>query len=225
MADDSQEVADIIDGLGDSPAPLEVYNATRDYDTRYLASAGAAAAAAGGGGGSQPGAVRVLKHDFDFSQAEALAAGVAVWTPAVGDVLLNAWVETTVSWAVVDVSAGCDIGVVIDGAWAHIDGYPNSLISRFGTPPDMSNNIWAEDPQIASYSTSKPLASTEMQQVMLISTTNQESGALPVQVRFKTTDPLSLVVSGTTMPGGPQTDATEGQSTLYIVVSSPATTP
>ncbi len=54
MADDSQEVADIIDGLGEAPAPLEVYNATRDYDTRYLASAGAAAAAAGGGGGSQP---------------------------------------------------------------------------------------------------------------------------------------------------------------------------
>ncbi len=50
MADDSQEVADIIDGLGEAPAPLEVYNATRDYDTRYLASAGAAAAAAGGGG-------------------------------------------------------------------------------------------------------------------------------------------------------------------------------
>ncbi len=188
MADDSQEVADIIDGLGDSPAPLEVYNATRDYDTRYLASAGAAAAAAGGGGGSQPGAVRVLKHDFDFSQAEDLAAGVPVWTPAVGDVLLNAWVETTVSWAITDVSAGCDIGVVIDGAWAHIDGFPNSLITRFSSPPDLSGNIWADDPQIASYSTSKPTQATEMLQVMLLSTTNQTGGRS--QSRFDSRRPI-----------------------------------
>ncbi len=104
MADDSQEVADIIDGLGDAPAPLEVYNATRDYDTRYLASAGAAAAAAGGSGGSQPGAVRIIGPvaiAYNTPNLDIMGAGTGfdLIDLAEGDVLHDVrLIRTGVGW-------------------------------------------------------------------------------------------------------------------------------
>ncbi len=85
MADDSQEVADIIDALGEAPAPLEVYNATRDYDTRYLASAGAAAAAAGGGGGSQ--SVKIVDLGVIDLAGIAAAGPTDLYTLAAGEFL------------------------------------------------------------------------------------------------------------------------------------------
>ncbi len=82
MADDSQEVFDIIDDLG-TPSPIEVYEATRDYDTRYIASAVGSAAQAGGGGGSQP-AIRVT---LAFDTPNFPVVGVPIYTPAVGDTI------------------------------------------------------------------------------------------------------------------------------------------
>ncbi len=87
MADDSQEVADIIDALGPSPSPIDVYEATRDYDTRYIASA-VGSAAQSDGGGSQPGSLRVVTLTVSFD-TPGLLAGLTLYTPQVGDVLVG----------------------------------------------------------------------------------------------------------------------------------------
>lgn len=49
--DYSQAVADILDGLGESPTPDEVYHAVKNYSVDYVVAATAATAKAGGGGG------------------------------------------------------------------------------------------------------------------------------------------------------------------------------
>jgi hypothetical protein len=159
MADDSQEVADIIDGLGDSPAPLEVYNATRDYDTRYLASAGAAAAAAGGGGGSQPAALQ-SKDALFTEEATAGTYTASVDLPAgatlfdIELVVVAAWAADTVLLDAGDnagskkLADGFDVGYYVGGpydpvtaagyatvvtatGWALYDTY---ITSKVGSP-------------------------------------------------------------------------------------------
>jgi hypothetical protein len=49
--DYSQDVKDIIDGLGDSPTPDAIYHAVRNYSVDHVVAATASAAKAGGGGG------------------------------------------------------------------------------------------------------------------------------------------------------------------------------
>ncbi len=223
MADDSQEVADIIDALGEAPAPLDVYNATRDYDTRYLASAGAAAAAAGGGGGSQPGAVRVLKFPFDYTMATDLAAGVPVWTPAVDDVLLNAWFEFAPYWQGMAANAKADLGVITDGAWASIQGNSKGLFALLSSPVDLENVAWVSDTNYVSYPSSGFATQTDLLQNGIIA--GGGSGLVVPQVRMRTTAPLSLVVSEDGNPGSGAFDGSAGSATLYLAISSPVTTP
>ena len=174
-------------------------------------------------GGSQPGAVRVLKYDFDFTQAVALADGVPVWTPAVGDWLLNAWFAPDAWDADGAVSPRADIGVISAGAWATLRGGPQGLFGALVGAVDLSANNWIEDTKYVSYG--GPTAAVDLLQAMLLGYTNAGSGALPPQVKFSTTDPLSLVVSDDGTPGGSAFDGSAGASTLYLAVCSPDTTP
>ncbi len=219
MADDSQEVADIIDALGDAPAPLEVYNATRDYDTRYLASAGAAAAAGGGGGGSQPGAVRVLAFPFDYTMAADLANGVPVWTPNVGDWLLDAWIRTNDAdiWVHDLVVARADIGVVLAGSYSPAGGYFNRSLG----PAELETNALWTDENPTTYNN---FTQAGIVQAAILSSPTPANFPLVTAV-WTTTDPLNLVVSEDGFPGSAATDATAGSSILYLQVVTPAATP
>lgn len=178
--------------------------------------------AAAPGGGTQPGARRTLKFPFDFTMADDLAVGVPVWTPTVGDWLLGAWIETDDAWAANAVGAQADIGVVLAGAWANVGGSPQGIFAAIQGPPvELGDATWVVDTQLVTYQ--QHAQPTDLEQGMLI---NQAGGgALPIRIKFRTTDPLSLVVSGDGTPSGDPTDAASGASTLFIEVSTPAATP
>ncbi len=180
-------------------------------------------AAQPGGGGSQPGAVRVLRHEFDFTQAAALANGVPVWTPAVGDVLLNAWFEVDTDWPGDGTKAAkADIGVVTAGAWADYQGFSRGIFAYQVGPLDLEAiPTWVTDTDYASFGSASAI--TDLNQQSLVSAAG--SGYTPVQVRWLTTNPLSLVVSDDGNPSSAAYDGSAGAGTLYLVVSSPAVTP
>ena len=175
------------------------------------------------GGGSQPGAVRVLKYDFDFTQAVELAAGVPVWTPAVGDVLLDAWFELDgAGWpADGEVNANADIGVVTAGSWANTNGFSRGFFAYQIGPVPLADAVWTFDTNFVIYPWSN--LATDLIQNSQIALGGTAAGAY--QIRWRTTNPLSLVVSGDGNPGSDPYDGSAGAGTLYLVVCTPATTP
>ncbi len=178
-----------------------------------------------GGGGSQPGAVRVLAFPFDFSMAADLAVGVPVWTPAVGDILLDAWIETDDAdvWSTDTGSVLADIGIVDSGSFVS-----SGFFNRFVGTVDLSSATWSDGDAAAwlSYAqgagTAPPVLGLAAVAVMSALSFNTFRSPLTV---FKDVAPLSLVVSGDGTPSGGAADVTAGASTLYIAVCTPGTTP
>jgi hypothetical protein len=70
--DYSQDVKDIIDGLGDTPTPDQIYHAVKNYSVDHVVAATASTAKAGGGGGGGSQAVAcVLARDAPFDIHDA----------------------------------------------------------------------------------------------------------------------------------------------------------
>ncbi len=170
------------------------------------------------GGGSQPGAVRVLKFPFDFTQAADLAVGVPVWTPAADDVLLDAWVEMVSSWPDDgSTTPFMDIGVIVDGTFPDLFG--QGFWNHDGNVVNLSDDPWTVGTTIAS-----PLTDPATSLFTRVVAGAMPSAGTTVQdprIRFLSTTPLSLVVSGDGTPAGDPYDGSGGSSTLYLVVSSP----
>jgi hypothetical protein len=171
------------------------------------------------GGGSQPGAVRVLRHDFDFTQAAALAVGVPVWTPAVDDWLVDAWIESDdPGWtADGEVLPLADIGIIDGGAWADDGGFFNRAIG----PVDVSQATWTVGTKYVFASGAAMRLSSLLAGAMSVAgLVGGVSTPLPL-FKFLTTDPLSLVVSSDGTPSGTAFDGSAGTSTLFIEVCTP----
>jgi hypothetical protein len=87
--DYSQQVADILDGLGDTPTPDEVYHAVKNYSVDNVVAATAATAkAGGGGGGSQP----ITHEAFASGPSNGINDGESEplgWVRDTGDVLVD----------------------------------------------------------------------------------------------------------------------------------------
>lgn len=171
--------------------------------------------AAPGGGGSTPGAVRVIKHDFDYTQAAALATGVTVYTPAIGDWLLDAWIENDdPGWtADGDEFPIADIGTIEAGAFD-----PQGLFSFFVALPSLTNTWNVGTDIVYSGSDGWSLSSQAAQASAQVA----GAGIRESRFQFRTTTPLKLVVSGDGTPSGAVFDGSAGAATLYLMVCTPA---
>ncbi len=161
MADDSQEVADIIDALGATPSPLAVYQATRNYDTRYLASAAASEAKAGGGGGSQ--SVRVVGPcHFDYTDFPTEDTELVVFTPDAGDFILKGFIDTQTAVNFAD-SGGIDFSLGEDPDFnaavrpGTFWGFTGNSIADLTSAPVASDNIDDAIAYVGYKSTGAPL--------------------------------------------------------------------
>lgn len=165
------------------------------------------------GGGSQT--VNVIKHPFDFSQAVALKAGVTIWTPAVGDVLLDAWIETPSDDAWVTegaTSALADIGVIVAGA------FDSSGFFNFSAGPvDLTSATWDESASGAFLHYNQALASSLSAAMASFAASN----IYEPKMRFAQSVPVKLVATQTGAPAGDAIDASAGASVLYLVTATP----
>jgi hypothetical protein len=155
------------------------------------------------------GVPRVYKFDFAFDTPD-LNDGIAVYTPAVGDVLLDLWVHID------EVFDGTtpfgDFGVDIAGDSAYLKNMwgASYLLDLAGSAPYEYAGMDAlhENASMSSAAFAYNAANVG------------DKWSAPV--RFNSTDPLLFVVSQDGTAGGTAVGGTSGTGTLYLVIASPA---
>ncbi len=215
---ESQEVFDILDGLT-SPTADEVYTDVREYDTRdVLAAVGATAKAGGGGGGSQ--SVKLVKFEFAYNDAN-LEDGIAAYTPAVGELLLDAAISVTEAWdqpIVPFTFIKADIGLFTAG---------KQPIGYWITSGNIRDMTIADS--LVTLSDSANLGVLTTQGIdggttLLAAVSHADGSGFPLT--FVSTDPLCVAVCGvnTDFPTdlGVSPGSTQGAATLYMLIGMPA---
>lgn len=152
-----------------------------------------------GATGSVEGAV-VRSFVFDFATADILT-GAALYTPTVGDVLLDAWIEIDVAWD--GTTPRGDIGLFAEttGFYAEMSSFVDMTLA------DASDATGVLDVGPAT----------------LAELTGQSGpGARRVvPAVFTTVNPVMVCVSQTAAPDGADPGSTTGSAKLYLVTATP----
>lgn len=169
----------------------------------------------GGSGGSVPEGAPVYRaFSFDHS-TPGLVAGHAVYTPTIGDLLLDAWIEVDAAWNGTTPKAdfgyfdpGNDGGVGLLGlTWGAVDLTAADVAGRLGL--GLLNGNDSSNATIAQQAVSYALPG------------GPSRGAVPS--KFATADPIKVCVSADGSVNGSASGATAGSATLYLVTVTPAT--
>lgn len=166
----------------------------------------------GGGGGGSAGSPIVRKFSFAYNTANILT-GATVFTPTVGDVLLDAWVEINTAWD--GTSPLGDFGMfnATNQGW---------LFYTADGPIEMST---ADSDTL--YSTgvlAQTYPSNENASGLSLSFLKAFSGAPPMRnlpAKFTAADPIKVCVSQDGTNTGADPESTQGAAVLYLVTASP----
>ena len=175
--------------------------------------AGVARVAISGGGAG--GVVVRGPFAFDFSQAVALAAGVQVYVPIPGDILLNAWIEVTTAFD--GTSPGADIGTITAGAWTN----PGSWFNQ-GNGLIALGTAWG-----SSFATDvlSQQFSPGFDDFLGAAVASGSAGMFP-PARFLTANPVVLAASqNASTIGATPLDSTQGAGNVYLVTATPVALP
>ncbi len=163
-----------------------------------------------------PGTPVVRAFPFAFDSPNILT-GYAVYTPTVGDVLLDAWMEITEAWD--GTTPKGDVGPLLEsrpyGWWGDSGGWTIDM-----TLPDGSGA-----PQGLSWNTSYQNGNGNFP---LTAFALGFSGATfsgygrPVPASFNEVDPIKVVVSQDGSIFGEDPVSTQGSAILYLVTATPA---
>lgn len=211
----------------------------------YTVTGGEAAGGGGGGSGtSVPGASIVRAFPFAHN-TPGILTGANIYTPTVGDLLLDAWVNVETAWN--GTTPLCDIGmfpVLPDDRGAGFFNSSSDVIDLSVAASILDNEN--RGPLVGNGTISSPfsgLGGQALGQVpsnWLVPPTNSLSptatsflasprastfvaGTRCFPCRFTTTEPLKVVVSQNGTPGGADPGSTQGAATLYLVTCTPAT--
>lgn len=160
-----------------------------------------------GGGGSHPGAARVLgPFPFAFDDA-GLADGIALYTPTVGDVLLNAWIEIDIAW---------------DGTTPKVDIGQGDANGMFGNSNPQNASL--ADDTAGAGSGSNFLSNTNQAALALwdLADSAGSYNSRLVPGKFLTTNPMYVWVSQDGSRGGADPGASQGSGAVYLVVATPS---
>lgn len=158
-----------------------------------------------------PAGVAVIrKFPFAFN-TPGLLTGHAVYTPTVGDVLLDAWIEVVTTWD--GTTPRSDIGSFVGtnlGIFANAD--PTDFqAAQLGS----ADSGYAGDGYI--YATDLTLSLVES-----IGVTPKASAYRAAPGRFTLAHPLKVVVSQDGTSTGADPGSTQGAAVLYLVTATPA---
>jgi hypothetical protein len=163
-------------------------------------------------GGDTGGGIQVVSFDFAFD-TPGLADGLEVWTPAVGDVLLNAWFRVTTSFNGTTPTADIFSG----------DSAANGLFYNAAGAQVLNREEqdWG-DGYMASGNTGDP----NYQAVDLVTAAalyGQDSTYYQTAFgRFGTTTPILVAASQDGSLGGTPVGGSQGAATLYLLVATPS---
>jgi hypothetical protein len=156
----------------------------------------------GGGGGSTPGAA-IVRGPFSFAfDTPNIENGVEVYTPAIGDVLLDVSVVTDVGFD--GTTPMADVGTFIGQNYGYF-GYANQAINSINVADQVFEGV-----QHGPIGTSLVVA--------------QISGGGTIRFvssPITTADPIMLVVSQDGTKGGDPVGGTAGSGRVYIVTATP----
>jgi hypothetical protein len=133
--DYSQDVKDIIDGLGDTPTPDAIYHAVRNYSVDNVVAATASAAKAGGGGGGGSQAVLSATVPLTNAQIKALPGTdiQLVAAPGASKMILPLYAFLTADFAVA--YSGIDASSEYPALWVAHARLP-IFLAEFINDPD-----------------------------------------------------------------------------------------
>lgn len=154
----------------------------------------------------------------DYTMAADLVNGIPIWTPKVGDWLLDVWFENPdPGWtADGDFLPKVDVGVLSAGSFADTGGFFN----RFIGAPDLSSSVSTVGTKF-NYTPGTPVPLRLSLQMIFAM---WPGGSPPVDpaVRFNTTDPISVVLSSDGTPSGDTFDGSAGSSIVYLSILTPS---
>lgn len=168
---------------------------------------------------NQPGSARLVgPYAFAYSTA-GIVAGVTVFTPAAGDMLLDAWIDVTTGFD--GTTPKADIGnfdnAASPGLWGIMVGAPIPLATA-GALVTSNSHLWAYADNSAVLNPS--LASAQAS--VVVGAAGTCGGTIPY--RFIDATPLKLVVSTNGRRNGSAVGGAAGAASLYLMVASPVTT-
>lgn len=160
------------------------------------------------GGGAVAGTPVVRAFAFAYNTANILT-GHAVYTPTIGDVLLEAWVEIVTAWD--GTTPTGDVGPFLAG-----DNHNGYLDSMGYGPIDMS----AADTPRAGLRVQTGLHRSDVRQSIF--SNNSSDGGRNMPASFATADPIKVCVSQNGQDDGDDPASTQGAAILYLVTVTPA---
>lgn len=180
---------------------------------------GASWADAAGGGGGGAGSPVVRAFPFAYNSANLLT-GRTVYTPTVGDVLLDAWIDVLVPWDDVNLALG-DFGTftggVNRGLFAQIIGDNSACpLMRVDQMGGASHLTYAQTAVIYASSYLLNVVNNSLE-------VGNPGGTIGFAPRaFLTADPIKVVVSQDGRVVGADPASTQGSAVLYLVTATPA---
>lgn len=139
------------------------------------------------------------KFPFAYN-TPGILTGAALYTPTVGDILLDAWIEIDTAW---------------DGTTPHGDfgTFVTSHTGIYGygsTARDMTSAV-------ANIDTGLEIPSFQNVMMSYLLSNGGDGGV----VKFTTTDPIKVVVSQNGANNGADPGSTQGEAVLYLVTATP----
>jgi hypothetical protein len=184
---------------------------------------------AGGGGGGSAGSPIVRKFEFTFDTAN-LASGAVVYTPTIGDLLIDAWIEIDTAW---DGTTPCgDVGTFdsdirglfgsavapVDMTHADDEGAGAGLLITGGSGSDVrssANAVGAAIANVVTHSGANPQQLTYSNSITTI------GGGRFLPAKFTAANPIKVCVSQDGTNTGADPGSTQGAATLYLVTVTP----
>jgi hypothetical protein len=157
--------------------------------------------------GSSAGAPAVRKFPFAFD-TPGLLTGATVYTPTVGDLLLDLWIEIDTTWD--GTTPLCDVGMFI-GANRGWFAYNGSGAVNMALTADSTNGF--------GYGV---LSGGPVSLAQNLALSGAYGGNRQLPARFTIADPVKVVVSQDGTNTGANPGSTQGAAVLYVVTATPA---
>jgi len=186
--------------------------------------------AGGGGGGGGSGNTIVRKFPFAFNDA-GLAAGLAIYTPTVGDILLDCWVQVDTAWD--GTTPFCDVGTFV--------GANTGIFRIIGAPAPLGLSVadtvypgFGEKIGVAGPSAVQGIVAATMAQLLeatgagtpfplsVVAALTSLLGVARVLPALLGAGPIKVCVSQDGTAGGTDPGSTVGSGVVYLVTATPA---
>lgn len=185
-----------------------------------------------GAGGATPGAAIVRKFPFAFNTPNLLT-GATVYTPTIGDILLNLWLEITTAWD--GTTPKFDLGTFLlrNSGWYSDIGDPAG-----GVPLNTADNTGLSDQNLLQGEVTGPISdnafmynidgnenaamSVSGAKIVPAGVGIQAAGTRFFPAKFVTADPIKVCVSQDGTNTGADPGATQGAAVLYLITATPA---